>query len=203
MNNYDIKMVSDGFSWKDIPVLEMGCYYKGDPDSIKAYAQICCGEDALNVHLWTTEPGRREEEKDLLGSPCLDSCLEFFFSPIENDKRYFNIEFNANGCLFLGIGSGLHDLTRLVSSDLAAERLIVPQIDKKDGGWDLYYTVPFELIRRFFPDFKPYEGKVMKANCYKCSDYGEYPHYISWNPIEGEPFSYHRPECFGEMTFIK
>ena len=203
MNRYDIKMVSDGFSWKDIPVLGMGCYYENTPHCIKAYAQICCGEESLNVHLWTTEPGRRAEETDLLGSPCLDSCLEFFFSPIENDKRYFNIEFNSNGCLFLGIGSGIHDLTRLVSSDLVPERLIVPQIDKKDGGWDLYYSVPFEFIRRFFPDFEVYEGKKIRANCYKCSDEGEYPHYISWNLIESEKLSYHRPEYVGEMTFVK
>ena len=203
MKHYGIKLVSNGFSWQDIPVLEMECYYKNTPDSIKAYAQICCGEDSLNVHLWTTEPSRREEEKDLLGSPCLDSCLEFFFSPMENDKRYFNVEFNANGCLFLGIGSCLEDLTRLVSSDFVAERIIIPQIDKKDGGWDLFYSIPFEFIRRFFPDFKPCEGKSMKANCYKCSDRGEYPHYLSWSPIEGLPFSYHRAECFGTMTFVK
>ena len=78
-----------------------------------------------------------------------------------------------------------------------------PQIEKKDGGWDLFYSVSFEFIRRFFPDFEVFEGKIMKANCYKCSDLGEYPHYLSWSPIEGEPFSYHRTECFGTMTFVK
>ncbi|MBQ4544831.1 MAG: hypothetical protein II996_04595 [Oscillospiraceae bacterium] len=203
MKRYGIKMVGDSFCWQDIPVLEMECYYHNTPDSIKAYAQICSSEDSLNVHLWTTEPSRREEEKDLLGSPCRDSCLEFFFSPMEDDKRYFNIEFNSNGCLFLGFGTCMEDLTRLISSDFVAERIIIPQIDKKDGGWDLFYSIPFEFIRRFFPDFKPYEGKNMKANCYKCSGRGEYPHYISWNPIEGLPFSYHRTECFGTMTFVK
>ncbi len=202
MNHYDIKSVKGSFDWKDIPVLEMGCYYKESPDFIKAYAQICCGEDSLNLHLWTTEPERSEEETELLGTPCLDSCLEFFFSPMENDRRYFNVEFNANGCLCLGIASGREDMTRLVSSGIEPKRIIIPQIDKKDGGWDLYYSITFEFIRRFFPDFEPYEGKTIKANCYKCSHRSRYKHYLSWNPIEGMPVSFHRPECFGEMTFV-
>ena len=52
-----------------------------------------------------------------------------------------------------------------------------------------------------FTVFKAYSGKKMLANCYKCADKSEPPHYMAWSPIVGEPFRFHRPECFGEMIF--
>lgn len=201
MRTYDIKIVGDSFDWKDIPTINIDNAYFDTPDSIKAYAQIASGTDGLKVHLWTTEPERRAEETGPIGSPCEDSCLEFFFAPMGDDKRYFNVEFNSNGCVFLGFGSSIKDLVRLMLHNNTSP--LVPEIRKDDKGWEIFYTFPFEFIRRFFPDFEVYEGKEIIANCYKCSDLGKYPHYLAWSPIVGEPFKFHRTECFGKMKFVK
>ena len=48
-----------------------------------------------------------------------------------------------------------------------------------------------------------FEGKKIRSNCFKCSDNSTPPHYLSWNLVEGEPFTFHKPECFGIMTFVK
>ena len=78
-----------------------------------------------------------------------------------------------------------------------------PNILTYEDSWEIFYEIPFYLVRRYFPDFKVYDGKKIKANCFKCSDNSTPPHYLSWNLVEGSPFAFHKPECFGQMTFVK
>ena len=198
MNTYTIQKMSDA-GWDAIPTLEMTHRYFETPDDIKAYAKIAYDDEAILVRLRTVEKVIRAVESGPLGSPCEDSCLEFFFSPMENDLRYFNIEFNSVGCLYLGFGSSIKDLVRLIWAD--DNNLFAPEIVKSDGEWEVTYRIPYSFVRCFFPDFSVFSGKRIRANCYKCADFSEPPHYISWSPIVGEPFRYHRPECFGEMIF--
>lgn len=200
MKEYDIKKVREGFSWTDINVLNIDIPYRKTTDEIKAKAQLCYNDKAILVHLSTEEKDIRAVQTGKLGMPCEDSCLEFFFSPMENDKRYFNIEFNFNGCMYLGFGSGLSDLTRLI---VEPDEVFEPEILKTDKGWEIFYSIPYTFIRRFFPDFEANEGKTIRANCYKCADFSVPPHYLSWNKVEGDPFTFHKPSCFGIMKFIK
>ncbi len=200
MKHYDIKIVNDDFDWNDIPVIDIDYPYFDTPDNIKAYSQICADTSGLNVHLWTVEDTTRAAENGALAFPSEDSCLEFFFCPMENDKRYFNIEFNFNGALYLGYGSDISSLVRLVNVDNS--QVIKPTAKKLDNGWEIYYKVTYEFIRRFYPDFKVYDGKEIKANVYKCQEEGDNIHFLSWSPIIGEPFTFHRPECLGTMKFV-
>lgn len=197
MREYIIKKVEGRPSWSEIPELEIDHRYFDTPDSISAKAQICYNDDAICVRLSTVEANIRALETGPVGMPCEDSCLEFFFCPCENDDRYFNIEFNSVGCMFLGMGPNVHKLVRLIPE----EEPFSPEIIKREDGWEISYTVTYEFIRRLFPEFKVYSGKRMRANCYKCADFSEPPHYMAWSPIVGEPFKFHRPECFGEMIF--
>ncbi|MBE6588723.1 MAG: hypothetical protein E7643_00965 [Ruminococcaceae bacterium] len=198
MRTYDILKMTDA-GWEAIPTLEIDHKYFDTPEEIKAYAQISYDDEAILVHLSTVERVIRAVETGPLGSPCEDSCLEFFFCPEEGDPRYFNIEFNSNGCMYLGFGSGIADLVRILPGDGVDPFSYV--IQKEEGRWEITYRVPFAFIRRFFPSFSVYAGKRMRANCYKCADFSEPPHYRAWSPIVGEPFKFHRPECFGEMIF--
>lgn len=157
MNQYEIKITKNAVGWDTVPVLNIDHAYFDTPDTIRAYAQIAAGSDALFVHLWTTEPETRAEEDGPLGTPCKDSCLEFFFSPMENDQRYFNIEFNANGCMFLGIGTCIDDLVRLTSVEVPIP--IAPKVHKNESGWEIFYSVPYEFIRRFFRNFRYTKAK--------------------------------------------
>ena len=199
MNQYTIVSVNNLPDWDDIPILSMSCIYDGTPDSVKAYGQICSNVNAILLHLWTEQLEIRAEEKGLLGMPCKDSCLEFFFCPNDKDSRYINVEFNINKCLFLGIGSSLQNLSRIVVEDL--ESVFLPQTNRTLKGWEIYFQIPYSFIQRFFPDFQVHDGKVIRANCYTCSEASATPYNLSWNRIQGYPLTFHRPEDFGTMIF--
>ena len=201
MNSYDIKYVKNTPDWASIPVINIENRYLETPDDITACAQICYSVDAFLVHLSTVEKEIRAVEKGLVGAPCEDSCLEFFFCPMENEIRYLNFEVNINGCMFIGLGTGIDDLTRLVVEN--PEKFFKHSISKTDDGWEIFYEIPYSFIRRFFPDFEVKPGKAMRANCFKCADFSNPPHYMSWNPVEGEPFTFHKPNCFGVMNFTE
>ncbi len=200
MKNYIISRVATTPDWTNIPYLEIDNERRENPNGITARAQICYNEDALLVHLETKEKDYIANEIGLLGSPCCDSCLEFFFCPCEGNGRYFNIEFNSNGCFYLGIGSGIGDLVRLIPANKTAD-IFEQNILKHGDGWEIFYRVSYEFIRRFFSDFEVYSGKRIIANCYKCADKSTPPHYLSWSWLDGEPLSFHNTKCFGEMIF--
>jgi len=202
MREYRVKKVTGEPNWESLPFLSIDIPYETTPPDISAYAQVCYNDEELLVHLFCEEPYTRAEETGPLASPCVDSCLEFFFSPDDGDHRYFNIEFNSLGAAYLGFGNtSVKDLVRLLPVKGSVSELLNAKINKYEGGWEIFYRVPYSFIRRFFKDFKVYEGKVMRANCYKCSDYTTPPHYLAWNDVGGEPLSFHRPNCFGRMIF--
>lgn len=197
MREYIIEFVTGQPDWNTIPKLPIDTVLWTEPAPIRAWAQICRGDDRLHIRLSAEEPHIRAENREMLQEPCEDSCLEFFFCPDPADSRYFNIEFNPNGLMYLGFGSGIHDLIRLMPVD----KPITPQIDRTENGWILTYSVPYHLIRRFFPNFHPVSGSCIRANCYKCGDLTVHPHFLSWNPVTSEKPAFHRPQDFGLMRF--
>lgn len=202
MREYNIKIIDTNPNWAEIDTLNIDNLYFESPDTITANAQICCNNEKFFVHLKTFEKNYLREHKGPTGLPYFDSCLEFFFSPIENDKRYFNIEFNSNACVFFGFAGGHDNIMRQLPEHDILD-FFKPNIITNEDNWEIYYEIPFYLIRRYFPDFNIFEGKKISANCFKCSDNSNPPHYMSWNLVEGDPFTFHRPECFGLMTFVK
>lgn len=197
MKTYTICRKQASFSWDSIPRLAIDTLLWSEKVPISAGAQLCYDDEAIYVKLTATEPHMRAEEEGPLGAPCEDSCLEFFFSPIAGDNRYFNIEFNPNGCMYLGLGSNVQNLVRLIPE----QNPIVPQICRTTDGWALEYSIPYTFIRRFFPGFSPASGDTLRANCYKCGDSTVQPHFLSWNPIALPEPCFHCPEFFGTMVF--
>ena len=195
MKHYTV-LYSKNPDWSIVPAVEIA-EGEGAP-GVSSCAQLVWNEDAFLVRLHAEEPFIRSEEKGPLGMPCEDSCLEFFFAPCPPDRRYFNLELNPNACLYLGIGSGIQDLTRLLPDD--PENLFQPDVRFTDTGWEIFYRVPFSFVRRFFPDFAPRSGLRLRANFYKCGDLTVRPHFLSWNPITVIPVSFHRPDDFGEIV---
>lgn len=197
MKHYHVTTVPcDG--WKAVEGVPLDCTYLQTPETVCASAKLCADTDALLIHMELCCPQLRSVEEGPLGMPCQDSCLEFFFCPIPGDDRYFNFEWNPNGCLFLGMGSGLADLTRLIVDDY--ETRFAPSFQRNTNGFVLEYKIPYSFIRRFFPAFQP-EGAI-RGNFYACSDLSDPAYYLSWNPIDGEPFTFHRSECFGLLKFM-
>ena len=195
MRSYTITPVKDMPNWSAIPVLPIDVQLWGTQTDINAQAQLCYDSEALHIKLQAKETHIRAEENGPLGAPCRDSCLEFFFSPMENDSRYFNIEFCPTGCYYLGFGSDRYNLMRLIPEG----KLFDPQIIRTETGWEITYSVPFAFIRHFFPEFKAEAGTVIRANFYKCGDLTAKKHYLCWNPITDPVPNYHLPAYFAPL----
>ena len=183
--------------WSKIEPIQINVPYLDTKDDVSAEAKLC--ETGIYVSLATTEPHSPAKGKDFLCEPCLDSCLEFFFSPVEDDPRYMNIEFNPNGIYYFGIGTSIKTLVRLLPEN---RNVLGAKIRRHNTGWSITYKVPADLVRMFFPSFELYSGKVMRANCYKCVEKAEEPNFLAWNDItEGSVLNFHRPHLFGKFIF--
>lgn len=200
MRTYTISKISVPFNWDNVPSLPIDLAQLDAGAPINAQAQICYDDKALYIRQTAVEEHIRAEGTGPLDPPCEDSCLEFFFCPIWGDTRYFNIEYNPNGCIYLGLGNkvdGKIKLFRLIKENPPFD----PIIERTEDGWTLEYRIPYDFIRHFFPEFSPVSGYQMRANCYKCGDKTVKPHYFAWNPLDPGVKTFHSPECFGTMTF--
>ena len=208
MKEYTIVKKTD---WENVPEIEIAEKMLVDfTEDVRAYAKICYDSENLYVRLRAVEKDIRAEEEGYYAMPCEDSCLEFFFSPDNNSKQYFNIEMNPKCTMFLGTATSIKDLLRLVleKRDGVDDEATVkdpgfePVSEKTADGWQLTYKVPFEFIRRFFPDFAPKSGDFMMANAYKCGEKTKVEHYLAWNRVDPTvKCCFHNPDCFGKMIF--
>ena len=194
MYTYTIEKRTD---WANIPVLRLQNELWHREHNVCAQAQLCYDDAFLYVRLQAVEANIRAVHKGLLDPVCEDSCLEFFFSPIAEDGRYFNIEVNPNGAIYLGFGRNVQGLQRIVAENPA----ISPVISRTADGWAVEYAIPFSFIRLFFPAFDPVSGSAIRANCYKCGDETETPHWLCWAPIPEGTDTFHCPQYFGTMYF--
>ena len=114
MKEYRIKRVTGSFNWDEIPELAVD-QILWEPDwGIRAFGRICYDEDNLYLRLRAVEENIRAEYLSPMSPVCTDSCLEFFFLP---EDRYFNIEINPNGCMFVGLGHDRSDTAPLPRDD--------------------------------------------------------------------------------------
>lgn len=197
MKEYTIMRRPEEFDWNKIPAVQIDYLLETDPLPISAQAQVCYDDENLYVRLSAVETNIRAELFGLLDQICEDSCLEFFFCPIASDSRYFNIECNPNGCLFLGFGNNVQNLMRLIPENPP----IQPVVKRTTDGWETVYAVPYTFIRQFFPDFSPAPGTQMRGNFYKCGDETVQPHYLCWNPVPMQNCAFHNPARFGILRF--
>lgn len=202
MKTYTIRKVTGKPDWSTVPVLEMDQPHKEmrlEDTPVRAWTQIAYDGEGLFIHQWTREPAIRAEYRGLLDEVCEDSCLEVYLCPMEGDERYFNIEYNPNLARYLGIGSAIADLVRLLPEE--NNDGFAPEVKMTEEGWELFYRIPFAFIRRFFPKFDPAPGKGMRANCCKCGNFTAQPHWLTWSPITVKPLTFHYPRQFGRMVF--
>lgn len=198
MRSYIITKKPEQLQWEHVPALKIdSCLWLPDA-GISAQAQLCYDEKAIYVRLSAKETDIRAEETGVVGAPCLDSCLEFFFCPDPHNRTYFNIEFNPNCCLYLGVGTDRYDLIRLL---LPGKNPLDAAAAKTEDGWQVTYRIPVSFIRRFFPEFKAESGAMMRGNFYKCGDLTPREHYYSWNPVELAKPEFHCSEFFGKLYF--
>ena len=198
MRTHVISKRPENLDWTQLPVANIDHLLWTPEVDLSATAQICYDENALYLHLSAKEKNIKAEYTGRLDMPCRDSCLEFFFCPIPGDSRYFNIEFNPNLCMYLGLGIGNGNLIRLLPE---GESSFEPKAMRTADGWELTYRVPFCFVRIFFPEFCAESGTRIRANFYKCGNETVQPHFLAWNRVISEVPAFHRPCDFGELVF--
>lgn len=63
--------------------------------------------------------------------------------------------------------------------------------------WELLVAIPLSVMGL---DPQNLPEKIL-ANFYNCADDTEYPHFVSWNPIDLPNPDFHCPKFFGELYF--
>lgn len=200
MKTYSVTKVNGTPDWSAIPTLAIDHWHTEARADVAAWAQIAYDEERLWVHLKAKETNLRTQESGPLARSWEDSCLEFFFCPVPGDSRYFNIEMTPTCALYLGVGPGVPaERLRLLPKD--GNTVFDQQARVTNEGWELFYAIPYDFIRRLFPEFKVEHGLELRANCFKCGDLTDHPHWLSWNPVTKVPLSFHYPPDFGTLLF--
>ena len=161
--------------------------------------ELSVSDTAFHLHIIAHEKNPKRVETRQLHHVHLDSCVEWFviFDP-ENNDRYFNFEFNANGVIYAALGPNRQNRTLITPDDVDAMDI---HSNIMDDQWTIDFKVPFTLIRKYVPSFEYKEGITILSNFYKCGDQTEYPHFGVWNPVNLPKADFHRPEFFGKVTF--
>lgn len=132
----------------------------------------------------------------------MDSCVEFFMQH-EGDKGYMNFEFNCIGTCDASRRISRTEKTSLTPAEYASikrysslERTPFPE---RTGihAWELLVAIPFVLMG-LDPGNLP---EKIRGNFYNCADDTEYPHFVSWSPIDLPSPNFHCPPFFGEIYF--
>ena len=161
--------------------------------------------DAIMIHYRVEEDSVRAVSGNDLGPVWEDSCCEFFVSP-DAEGGYYNLEANCIGTVLLCNGQTREHRTPapvalLGQIDRWASLGRTPFDTKNEAqAWELSLVVPVSsFFRHHLVDLS---GQQMRANFYKCGDKTSRPHFLSWNPIDVASPDFHRPDFFGQITFL-
>ena len=186
----------DGAHWDNIPRAELKETGWLEPAGVKAWMQLCHDGENLYVRLEAQESPIRATLTGTLDQVCNDSCLEFFFAPVEEDARYFNFEWNPLKSLNLGFGGTRPTRVRQI---VKKPEMFHIQPFTTAGGWGVTMAIPGDYIRLYMPEFTM-SGEAA-GNFYKCGDETAVPHYLAWSPLTTDTPDYHRRQDFGILHF--
>ncbi len=152
------------------------------------------------LRCYEADPVARVTERH--GNVCNDSCMEFFFTPVDGTARgYFNFEINSNPTYLLEYRQGEDDEIKVNwdDSDMPVSVIKATTEDGRDY-WQIDLEIPYAMIRSFVPEATLERGDKIRGNIYKCGRTAQTEHYGSWNPVMTEGPNFHMPEYFGEFV---
>ncbi|MEW6993877.1 carbohydrate-binding family 9-like protein [Colwelliaceae bacterium MEBiC 14330] len=195
-------------NWQDISALHISQYpwYKSGKQQ-ETEVKLCANNDNLFIHIIARDKYSFAKQTQLNHMLiCEDSCVEFFFSPSgQLGSPYVNLEVNCCGTLHLAYGSAR---TNREFISLAAASLITRQTSitspvkmekPTDQTWSVDITLPFSAIETLTGE--PVNKHKWYGNFYRCGGRVE-PQFAVWHNIDTPEPDYHRPEYFGELTFL-
>lgn len=172
----------------------------------KAAFSIAHLNDAILIRYAVEEEVLKSIPRDFNENVHLDNCIEFFIAFGNTDNNYYNIELNCLGALKIGYGDGRGGRTALEPTVLQKVK-VKTRMDYTPGTgphafkWQLLLYIPLSVF--CFDAMDSLEGRVCRANFYKCGDELPNPHFLAWNSIDTPTPDFHRPEFFGQLKFGK
>ncbi|MBS0011145.1 MAG: hypothetical protein KFF49_07030 [Bacteroidales bacterium] len=170
----------------------------------EVHFKIAYGPNEIYLKYYVSEDYVKAEKTGINQDVYKDSCVEFFVSPAD-DGIYYNFEFNSIGACLAGSGTGRHNSQRTDPAKLDGLRCL-PSLGNKAFSerkgkqeWTLTVAIPTDVFFRH--GIGNLQGKMFRANFYKCGDDLTKPHYLTWNPVLSENPDFHRPEYFGLISF--
>jgi hypothetical protein len=128
-----------------------------------------------------------------------DSCVEFFIA-FNNERSYYNLEFNCLGTAYIGYGTGKteRDIAPVGMVKQIKSSSLLYNVNSK-LSWELTLIIPVGV-------FYHHRGQRLlqdsaKCNFYKCGDDMPVPHYLCWNDIVSETPDFHLSGFFGDVYF--
>jgi hypothetical protein len=148
-------------------------------------------------------------EKRTNGKICLDSCVEFFFSPGPGTERgYFNFEANCKGVFLFEYHTDEGKINAFVKPEDYKQVKIVHSLEKnveqeisEPLEWCVEYSIPLSVLKKYMKVDQPGPGVTWRANFYKCADNTSHPHWLTWAPVDYPKPKFHLPEYFGRIEF--
>lgn len=147
--------------------------------------------------------------EDINGPVYTDSCVEFFFSPDENNPLYyFNLEINCGGVALMQFSTEPHKKFKyLLPSDIekieiahSLPKIVFPEI-QDEVVWTIEFKMPLEMLSVYSEISKPKPGVIWKGNFYKTATLTSNPHYITWSFVDRPKPDFHLPQFFGSLIF--
>ncbi len=206
----EINAVWDKMPWKEIEPLQIKNFMGDKPGHLPfTRAKLAYDNDAIYV-IFRVEDRYVRAVADKNQAPvCLDSCVEFFFTPGTDIKKgYFNLEMNCGGTmLFHHQMEPRTGQTRISEEHLqqvevahTLPRIVEPEIES-DTTWIVEYRIPFSILSEYHSFPVPEAGSVWTANFYKCADKTSHPHWLTWAPVDFPRPNFHLPHFFGNLEF--
>ncbi len=130
-----------------------------------------------------------------------DSCVEFFIG-FNEDKYYYNLEFNCMGTCLAGFGKDRDNrlfLPKNIVKQIKTNTKINKDQDTDLISWELNLYIPIAVFCHH--DFISLEDVKCKLNFYKCGDDLPEPHFMSWSNVVTPKPNFHLPEFFGDGYF--
>jgi len=149
------------------------------------------------------------EVEETHGPVYTDSCVEFFFSPDENNPLYyFNLEINCGGVALMQYSTEPHKkFIYILPSDVAQIEIahslpkkVFPEMEE-EVTWTIEFKIPFSILVNYSEISTPNSGVVWKGNFYKTASQTSNPHYITWAKIDRPKPDFHLPQYFGDLIF--
>lgn len=167
--------------------------------------------DSRNIYVIFNVRDRfvRAVEKEINGKVWMDSCVEFFFSPgADTERGYFNFEANCKGVFLFEYHPGNGDSSGFVSIEDCNKieishslRQNVENEITEPVEWNLEYSIPVSVLKKYMKVDEPGPGVTWRANFYKCADKTSHPHWLTWAPVGFPRPKFHLPEFFGRLVF--